>query len=122
VNNCILQLPRSCLSSGYPSRGSAVLRVASSGWQHLLFKRLKDVCRGLVTVHCCARREFIHNMKSEWIPHHWEHEFLRVNVVIGLCSHVISGQDPHPTCRIGHKKPRLVSCDKMIPVISRRGC
>jgi hypothetical protein len=93
-----------------------------SGWEHLLFKRVKDICHGLVTVHLCANREFIDNMKSEWILYRFQHGFFHVHVVRGLCSDVISGQDPYSTCRIDHKQPWLVSCGKMMPVISRRKC
>jgi hypothetical protein len=46
--------------NGQPFRMSS-----SSGLEHLLVKWLKDIRCGLVTVHFCASREFIGNMKSE---------------------------------------------------------
>jgi hypothetical protein len=36
----------------------------SSGWELLLFKWCKDICREVVTIHCCASREFIDNMDN----------------------------------------------------------
>jgi hypothetical protein len=47
----------------------------SSGWEYLLFEWRKNICSEILAVHPRASWEFINHMKSEWIPHHGEHEF-----------------------------------------------
>jgi hypothetical protein len=94
----------------------------SSVREYLLFKWRKHICNEVITVHFGASRETVENTDSKWIPYHCKHELFRVDIVLRLCSDVISGDGPHLAWRIGQQEPRLVPRDKMVLAILIRRC
>jgi hypothetical protein len=102
--------------------GQSLCVQPSSVRKYLLFKWHKDICNEVITVHFDASREFIDNMKSQWIPCHYKHELFRVNIMFTFCSGVISGENLHLAWRIRRKEPRLVLYDKMMLNVLIRHC
>jgi hypothetical protein len=62
--------------------------------EYLLFKWSKDLCSEVMTVHFGTGRMVIDNMESQWIPYRCKHEYFCVNLMLRLCTDVVSCDGP----------------------------